>query len=200
MPRPKSFEPADAVRAARDHFWRHGYEATTLSDLEAVTKLNRSSLYQAFGTKRQLFGLALENYLAEVAWPRLAPVEEPGAGPARVAGYFTGLAAALTAAPDIARRGCLIVNTITELGAHDAEARAFGAAYRNRIRNAFAAAFASTMPARAAARRADVLTATLIGILVTARLDPAEASALARASASDTTNGPNRRATGSLPA
>jgi AcrR family transcriptional regulator len=186
MPRPRSFEPTDAVRAARDHFWRHGYEATTLSDLEAVTKLNRSSLYQAFGTKRHLFSLALQNYLADVAWPRLAPVEEPGAGPGRVAGYFTALAAALTAAPELARRGCLIVNTITELGAHDAEARAFGTAYRNRLRNAFAAAFASAMPARAAARRADVVTATLIGILVTARLDPAGAATLARATASET--------------
>jgi TetR/AcrR family transcriptional regulator, transcriptional repressor for nem operon len=185
MPRPKSFAPADAVRAARDHFWRYGYESTTLSDLEAVTTLNRSSLYQAFGTKRQLFDLALENYLAEVAWPRLAPVEEPGAGPPRVAAYFTALAAALIAAPEIARRGCLIVNTITELGTRDADARAFGTAYRNRIRTAFAAAFASAMPARAAARRADLTTATLIGILVTARLDPVEAAAIARATASD---------------
>jgi TetR/AcrR family transcriptional regulator, transcriptional repressor for nem operon len=185
MPRPKSFAPTDAVRAARDHFWRHGYEATTLSDLETVTRLNRSSLYQAFGTKRHLFDLALENYLADIAWPRLAPVEEPGAGPARVAAYFTALAAALTAVPEIAGRGCLIVNTITELGARDADARAFGAAYRNRIRAAFAAAFASGMPARAAARRADLTTATLIGILVTARLDPAEAATTARATASE---------------
>jgi AcrR family transcriptional regulator len=200
MPRPKSFAPADAVRAARDHFWRYGYEATTLSDLEAVTGLNRSSLYQAFGTKRHLFDLALENYLADVAWPRLTPVEEAGAGPARVAAYFTALAAALSAAPEIARRGCLIVNTITELGAHDADARALGTAYRNRIRTAFTAALASAMPARAAARRADLATATLIGILVTARLDPAEAATIARATASDLTNGPNRRATGSRPA
>ena len=186
MPRPKSFAPTDAVRAARDHFWRYGYEATSLSDLETVTKLNRSSLYQAFGTKRQLFELALESYLGEVAWPRLAPVEQPGAGPASVAGYFTALAAALTAAPpEIAGRGCLIVNTITELGAHDAEARAAGTAYRERIRRAFAAAFATAMPARAAARRADTTTAALVGLLVTARVDVAAAAAIARAVAAE---------------
>jgi TetR/AcrR family transcriptional regulator, transcriptional repressor for nem operon len=186
MPRPKSFAPIDAIRAARDHFWRYGYEATSLSDLEAATKLNRSSLYQAFGTKRQLFTLALESYLNDVAWPRLAPVEEPGAGPPRVAAYFTALAAALAATPpDIPGRGCLVVNMITELGAHDAEARAIGAAYRARIRKTFTAAFASAMPAREAARRADVTTATLIGILVTARIDPALAAATARATAAD---------------
>jgi AcrR family transcriptional regulator len=186
MPRPKSFAPSDAVRAARDHFWRYGYEATSLSDLETVTKLNRSSLYQAFGTKRQLFELALESYLAEVAWPRLVPIEQPGAGPASVAGYFTALAAALTAAPpEIAGRGCLIVNTITELGARDADARTVGAGYRERIRRAFAAAFATAIPARAAARRAETTTAVLIGLFVTARLDVGAAAATARAVAAD---------------
>jgi TetR/AcrR family transcriptional regulator, transcriptional repressor for nem operon len=184
MPRPKSFAPADAVRAARDHFWRYGYEATSLSHLETVTKLNRSSLYQAFGTKRQLFELALDSYLAEVAWPRLAPVEQPDAGPAGVAAYFTALAAALTAAPpEVAGRGCLIVNTITELGAHDAEARAVGVSYRDRIRRAFAAAFATAMPPGAASRRAETTTAVLIGLLVTARLDVAAAATIARAAA-----------------
>jgi AcrR family transcriptional regulator len=188
MPRPKSFAPTDAVRAARDQFWRRGYEATSLSDLESVTRLNRSSLYQAFGTKRQLFALAMESYLAEVAWPRLAPVEQPGAGPASVAGYFTALAAALSAAPpEIAQRGCLIVNTITELGARDAEARGVGAAYRERIRRAFASAFATAMPARAASRRADTTTAVLIGVLVTARVDVAAAVAIARTAAAEAT-------------
>jgi len=200
MPRPRSFAPGDAVRAARDHFWRYGYEATSLSDLEAATQLNRSSLYQAFGTKRRLFDLALENYLAEVAWPRLAPVEKEGAGAKAVAAYFTALAAAFeTAPPEVASRGCLIVNTITELGAHDAEARAFGAAYRERIARAFAAAFASETrpraaetparaaerPARAAKRRADLATAALIGVLVTARLDPRAAASIARATAAE---------------
>ena len=186
MPRPKSFVPTDAVRAARDHFWRYGYEATTLRDLEAVTRLNRSSLYQAFGTKRHLFDLALDSYLAEVAWPRLAPVEEPGAGPANVAGYFSSLAAALTAAPpEIAVRGCLIVNTITELGAHDADARAVGTAYRDRIRRAFAAAFATAMPVDAAARRAEATTAVLIGLLVTARVDVSAAIAIAGTAATE---------------
>src|SRR5690349_18547185 len=59
--RTRSFTTADAVRAARDQFWEHGYEATSLADLERVTGLNRSSLYQAFGNKRQLFALAVEN-------------------------------------------------------------------------------------------------------------------------------------------
>jgi TetR/AcrR family transcriptional repressor of nem operon len=186
MPRPRTFSPDDAVRAARDHFWRYGYEATSLTDLERVTGLNRSSIYQAFGTKRQLFDRALSSYLAEVAWPRLAPVEAGGAGPAEIAAYFTALAGALTHAPaGLAARGCLVVNTITELGPHDPQAHAVGSDYKRRITRAFQRALQPSH--RAPARKAEVLTGLLIGVLVTARLEPAAAARLARATATEVT-------------
>jgi AcrR family transcriptional regulator len=182
MPRRKSFTPADAVRAARDRFWEYGYGATSLADLETATGLNRSSLYQAFGTKRELFDLALDSYLTEVAWPRLASIEAPGSGPARVAAYFRAFAGVPR---DVARRGCLVVNTITELGAHDHVAHTVAVSYRERIRGTFVQALTVTMPARTAARRAEVLTGALIGVLVTMRLDPDAAADLARASAAE---------------
>ncbi len=183
MPRRRAFEVPEAIRAARDQFWLHGFEATSLADLERVTKLNRSSLYHAFGTKRQLFDLAFDSYLTEVAWPRLAPVEAPGAGITEVTAYFGNLASALIATGS--RRGCLAVNTITELGPHDQAARDAGYAYRQRITHAFKVALARTMPAEVAARRADLLTGILIGVLVTTRLDPASAAALAQSTAEE---------------
>jgi TetR/AcrR family transcriptional regulator, transcriptional repressor for nem operon len=53
--RPKGYDRALALLAARDLFWEQGYERTSIADLEARTGLNRSSLYQEFGSKRQLF-------------------------------------------------------------------------------------------------------------------------------------------------
>ncbi|RZU53842.1 TetR family transcriptional regulator [Krasilnikovia cinnamomea] len=180
MARTRSFSAADAVRAARDQFWEHGYEATSMADLERVTGLNRSSLYPAFGTKRQLFALALESYLAEVAGPRLAALETPGAGIEQVVGYLDSLAAAMAETPDpLARRGCLVVNTITERAAHDPDALAVADAYRGRLLRAFAGALAP----ETATHRAELLTGSVIAVLVTARLDPAAAAGLARAAA-----------------
>ena len=46
MGRPKGYDRDDVVVAARDLFWERGYEATSISDLEQRTGLNRSSLYQ----------------------------------------------------------------------------------------------------------------------------------------------------------
>ncbi|MEV6600463.1 helix-turn-helix domain-containing protein [Actinoplanes sp. NPDC051346] len=180
MARTRSFTTADAVRAARDQFWEHGYEATSLADLERVTGLNRSSIYQAFGSKQQLFALAVESYLAEVAVPRLSALEAPGAGIDQVVEYLESLAAAMAGTPaPLARRGCLIVNTITERAAHDADAHTVGIAYRDRLLRAFAGA----LPPETAAHRAELLTGSVIAVLVTARLTPAAAATLARAAA-----------------
>src|SRR4030081_2688677 len=43
-------------------FWRHGYEATTMSDLTAAMDINPPSLYAAFGDKEKLFLEAVERY------------------------------------------------------------------------------------------------------------------------------------------
>ena len=72
MARKRSFDQDAVLRAARDVFWARGYEATSLDRLQAAMGLSRSSLYEAFGSKRELFGRVLVGYLAEVIDPRLA--------------------------------------------------------------------------------------------------------------------------------
>ncbi len=44
-------------------FWKLGYEATKIDDLVEATKLNRSSLYNAFGSKEEIFLTTMEHYL-----------------------------------------------------------------------------------------------------------------------------------------
>ncbi len=45
-------------------FWRHGYEASSLSQLTAAMGITPPSLYTAFGDKKQLFLAAVERYVA----------------------------------------------------------------------------------------------------------------------------------------
>src|ERR1044072_8167623 len=161
MPRPKAYDRAHVVRAARDLFWERGYEATSLADLERVTGLNRSSLYQEFGSKHGLFVEALRNYVREIAEPRLAGMRGPGG----VVDYFTSLAADLRRGGG---RGCLMVNSITELGGLDPDVDVLAAGYRSRITDALAGALRGVPDA---GLKASVLTGLVLGILVTARLD-----------------------------
>ena len=43
-------------------FWRHGFEATSIQDLEEATGLGRGSLYNSFGDKAALFRAVLARY------------------------------------------------------------------------------------------------------------------------------------------
>lgn len=45
-------------------FWRHGYEATSLSDLTSAMGVKPPSVYAAFGDKKQLFLEAVQRYIS----------------------------------------------------------------------------------------------------------------------------------------
>lgn len=43
-------------------FWAQGYEGTSIQKLETATGLTRTSIYNAYGNKRQLFQTTVEHY------------------------------------------------------------------------------------------------------------------------------------------
>src|SRR5437016_2691023 len=61
--RPGSFDPDTALDRAMHVFWAKGYEGASLSDLTRVMRINRPSLYAAFGNKEQLFRKVLDRYM-----------------------------------------------------------------------------------------------------------------------------------------
>lgn len=187
MPRPREFDTVKAVRAARELFWHQGYTATSMTDLERATGLNRSSIYQAFGSKRELFDLALRSYRAEVTEPLLTELAAPDAGLPEVAGYLGALSHELRAHPELTRRGCLVVNTVGELAGTDDGAREHGRVWRDRIAFAFTnglrgAARHGEIPESTVAERAAILTATVTGLLLS-HVDPLDAAGIAEATA-----------------
>ncbi len=66
MGRNRSFDEATVVTAASTAFCEGGYEATSIDDLVRCTGLHRGSLYQAFGSKRGLFLLALRRTVSQL--------------------------------------------------------------------------------------------------------------------------------------
>lgn len=61
--RPRSFDPDTALDRALQVFWTKGYEGASLSDLTRAMRINRPSLYAAFGDKESLFRKALDRYM-----------------------------------------------------------------------------------------------------------------------------------------
>ena len=61
--RPRNFDEADTLNRVMNSFWRNGYNATTFEQLVEDSGLSRSSLYNAFGGKDELFEVALDRFL-----------------------------------------------------------------------------------------------------------------------------------------
>lgn len=116
MARPPEFDREEVLDAAMDVFWRHGYESTSLRMLLDAMGLSYSSFYQTFGSKRELFELALHRYLDVL-------VEEMESGLEKAPSASAFLEALLRGVADEARegdaRGDLLLNTATEFGQRD---------------------------------------------------------------------------------
>src|SRR5438477_608465 len=61
--RPRAFDPDAALERAMHVFWAKGYEGASLSDLTRAMRINRPSLYAAFGNKEELFRKVLDRYV-----------------------------------------------------------------------------------------------------------------------------------------
>ena len=60
--RPRAFDPDAALERAMHVFWAKGYEGASLSNLTRAMRINRPSLYAAFGNKEELFLKVLDRY------------------------------------------------------------------------------------------------------------------------------------------
>ncbi len=180
MPRPRGFDADGALDSCLDLFWSKGYEATSLDDLCDATGLSRSSLYAAFGNKRNLLLKTINRY-AERRAPSIAAILD---GPLPIRAAFAALADRfidqIVAGPG--RRGCFLGNCAAELPRSDRLAM-------KQVRQGLAGteqAFASAL-ARAKARgelreQADVktlarfLTAAFQGLRLVGKVNPDRAS------------------------
>ncbi|NKY47892.1 TetR/AcrR family transcriptional regulator [Nocardia cerradoensis] len=119
MGRPRNFETETVVDRALDAFWTHGYANTSPAQLAEATGIGKGSLYNTFGSKRELFERVLERYDrigSEVVGEFMA---RPGTAQQCIGAFIRFLVDSDVAQP--VRRGCLAVNTATEFSAQDPE-------------------------------------------------------------------------------
>jgi len=135
MGRPKQFDPETAVNEAMEVFWRKGYSATTPQDLVDALGIGKGSLYNAFGSKQELFWRALRRYRESQTAALVDALEKPGPVRARLRSALLGIVEMDTADPT--HRGCMAVNTAAELADTDQEATALVRRMLDTIEDAF---------------------------------------------------------------
>ncbi|GAA4904085.1 TetR/AcrR family transcriptional regulator [Streptomyces coeruleoprunus] len=109
------FDEDRALEAAMRTFWAHGYDATSTQDLCGATGLGRSSIYNTFSSKHDLFRRALARYMDEKTGAQVELLED-GTRPAveRIRTLFR-----LVIDDEEPETGCLTVNTTVELARRD---------------------------------------------------------------------------------
>ncbi|MBE7636161.1 TetR family transcriptional regulator [Sneathiella sp. P13V-1] len=117
MPWEKDFDVEEAVDLAMGVFKAKGYKATSITDLSHAMKLNKGSIYNAYGSKKALFLRALDKYDREkrrAMLTKLSAMEDPLEA---IRLLFTGLVE--ESMTDQTQSGCLLVNTALDLPNHD---------------------------------------------------------------------------------
>jgi TetR/AcrR family transcriptional regulator, transcriptional repressor for nem operon len=118
MARPRTFDPNDVLLAARQIFWRKGYQSTSLDDITEDTGVTKPSLYAAFGDKASLFLKVLDHYHDQLLARSARVLSEGPNARAAIEAWLTSFLPACSG--ERGRNGCLSVNTSTDGGMDDA--------------------------------------------------------------------------------
>jgi len=162
-----------------DLFWRHGYWATSLSDLLDVMGIGRQSLYNTFGSKHSLFIEATKHYNDQITQSLVDTLEAPGSGLHNIQRAFEE-SASLASRKDY--QGCFLTNSIVELAPHDPKVRKIVRSANNRVINAYKEAVEKAVESGEISSETDpeatarFLNATMHGIVVAGKASQGKAA------------------------
>jgi len=117
MGRPKAFDRDLAVRTVMEEMWTKGYEACSVKAISETLGITRSSFYNTFGSREDLFIEVVDVYLQESPDMRLSEITAESHVLYEISRFFQVVCK--TRAADTDGRGCLAVNSISELVGKD---------------------------------------------------------------------------------
>jgi len=117
MPRVKLFNEDEILKKSMELFWKKGYSATSVQDMVTHLGINRGSIYDTFGDKKNLFDKSLALYCCMNQNGTLAFLKNEKSvkiGLKKLLECFVTDSIA-----DRDNKGCFVVNTTTELNPCD---------------------------------------------------------------------------------
>lgn len=132
MARKPLYDLDEVMALAVELFWERGYNGTSMDELINYTSFNRRSMYAEFGNKQKFYHAALNYYLEHKVNPLISALEN-NRGLISIEGYFYKLNRFLLG------KGCLITNSVTELGHCDSQIKSIGQNFFQRLEQSFEA-------------------------------------------------------------
>ncbi len=117
--RHREFDVETALSAATEVFWTQGYDSASMEDLLTAMNINKGSMYNTFGSKRDLFLRVLDRFFKNAQHDMTAKFEafdNPLDGVREIFRQVTRPADVKDHA-----KGCFLVNTLGEMCGMDEE-------------------------------------------------------------------------------
>jgi TetR/AcrR family transcriptional regulator, transcriptional repressor for nem operon len=172
MGRPREFDRQEALASAMRVFWARGYDNTSLCELIDSMGISKSSFYETFGSKHDLFLASLDYYRDNVIGLLSLKLETAKSPRAAIVAILRLVLDQKPGAGEI--QGCMIGRCAVELAGRDLAAAARVAAGMAQLEDALHGAVVRAqdlgeIPARHDARAlARYLTSSLNGLRVMA--------------------------------
>lgn len=135
MARTKDFDESEVLAKAIKLFWQKGYNGTSMQDLVDGLGISRSSIYDTFGDKHQLYLKALCTYRLDSVRVRDQILNAPV--PAKTAIRQLMDLTIDQMIRDKQHKGCFLVNSAVETAPHDKETSAIVCQNDKELENAF---------------------------------------------------------------
>jgi len=117
MARTKEFDENEVLNKAVDLFWLKGYNGTSMQDLVDGLGISRSSLYDTYGDKYNLFIKALECYQCTASTKISHIISRNLSAKETIKAILDFIKDELLG--DSSRKGCFMVNAEVEVAPHD---------------------------------------------------------------------------------
>ncbi|MDN9011706.1 TetR/AcrR family transcriptional regulator [Brevibacillus laterosporus] len=135
MGRSKEFDTTLVLHKAMEVFGHYGYEGTSLQNLLDRLGIARQSLYDTYGTKRDLFISAVKHYTNEKTTTVISYLERSGPVKKIIAEIFHEIVAVLK--DEKRRKECFIMLSAIDQVPHDTEIADFFKRDMERLEQAF---------------------------------------------------------------
>ena len=113
MPKVEQFNKEVALNNALQLFWKNGFNGTSIRELEKVMNLGKSSIYNTFGDKEDLFCEALNYYINSKKDRIVQRFENAGSNLAAIRGFFDSIVDDCVEEQNSI--GCFVINSTAEL-------------------------------------------------------------------------------------
>lgn len=126
MPRKAQYNLDAILSQAIDVFLEHGYHGAIMDEIIARTEFNRRGFYLEFGSKQTFLYMVLEHYQNHHLSKVIKHLES-NQGLESINQFFNQYV------KHVKGKGCLLINSITELGFDDQKVREIGRHYLDRL-------------------------------------------------------------------